>query len=150
MAAQRGLDCSATPVPAGTVSPATFAARWLGMPKSRSNVRIVNPAELVHPPIAALSPTYPPGYRFSMSDDALTLAGVPAGRRVVLGDPKLDPAHTRRLAELGLRAGAEVLLLHRTAGRGRVVAVGDTRIALDRATLQQLPVASGAPEASGS
>lgn len=75
-----------------------------------------------------------------MSEDAATLAGQPVGRRVVLGTPLLDAARTRRLAELGLRAGVEVLVLHRTAGGGRVLAVGDTRIALDRGTLRSLPV----------
>lgn len=85
---------------------------------------------------------YPWGYRSGMYDDAGTLAGQPAGRRVVMGTPLLDAATTRRLAELGLRAGAEVRLLQRTVGRGGIVAVGDTRIALDRATLERLPVAA--------
>ena len=75
-----------------------------------------------------------------MPDDALTLADQPLGRRVVMGRPRLDLARTRRLAELGLRAGVEVLVLHRTAGRGRILAAGDSRIALDRATLEALPV----------
>jgi ferrous iron transport protein A len=69
-----------------------------------------------------------------------TLAGVPVNARATLGPPRLDAARTRRLAELGLRAGAEVVVLHRTAGGGRVIAVDDARIALDRATLQALPV----------
>lgn len=81
-----------------------------------------------------------------MSEDAATLAGQPVGRRVVIGLPRLDAAHTRRLAELGLRPGVEVLVLHRTAGRGRVLAVGDIRIALDRATLQGVPVVSVSPD----
>ncbi|MDV3221435.1 FeoA family protein [Intrasporangium sp.] len=75
-----------------------------------------------------------------MYDDADTLAGQPAGRCVVMGVPRLDAARTRRLAELGLRAGTKVLLRNHTAGGGRIVAVGDTRIALDRATLLRLPV----------
>ncbi|HEU5144909.1 MAG TPA: FeoA domain-containing protein [Dermatophilaceae bacterium] len=75
-----------------------------------------------------------------MTGDVSTIADQPVGRRVVLGPPQLDPARTRRLAELGLRAGTEVLVLHRTAGRGRVLAVGETRIALDRATLEAMPV----------
>jgi ferrous iron transport protein A len=70
------------------------------------------------------------------------VADQPVGRRVVLGPPRLDSTRTRRLAELGLRTGTEVLVLHRTAGRGRVLAVGETRIALDRATLEAMPVAS--------
>jgi len=74
------------------------------------------------------------------TDGGPTLADLPLGRRVGVGPPLLEPDRVRRLAELGLRAGAEVVVLHRTAGRGRVVAVGDTRIALDLATLQRLPV----------
>jgi ferrous iron transport protein A len=77
-----------------------------------------------------------------MADSASTMAGQPVGRRVVLGAPHLEVARTRRLAELGLRAGTEVVVLHRTAGRGRVLAVGETRIALDRATLEAMPVVS--------
>lgn len=42
--------------------------------------------------------------------------------------------HRRRLAELGVRPGAHVTLLRRTAGRGVVVAVAGARLALDRAT----------------
>lgn len=74
-----------------------------------------------------------------------TLAGVPVSARVTLEAPRLDAARIRRLAELGLRAGAEVVVLHRTAGGGRVVAVDDARIALDRATLQAMPVRGTGP-----
>lgn len=125
------------------MSRATFSLLGLGVPNLGSIVRFVNRQDVGRSEIGAGPNRYPWGYRFSMSDDASTLAGQPVGRRVVMGAPELDPARTRRLAELGLRAGAEVLLLHRTAGRGRIVAVGDTRIALDRATLQRLPVAAG-------
>ena len=70
---------------------------------------------------------------------ASTLAHHPVGSTVVLGLPDLAAATTRRLGELGLRAGTEVVILHRTAGLGRVIAAGDTRIALDRATLDAWP-----------
>jgi ferrous iron transport protein A len=83
-----------------------------------------------------------------MTGDTSTVADQPVGRRAVLGTPQLDPPRTRRLAELGLRAGTEVLVLHRTAGRGRVLAVGETRIALDRATLEAMPVASPREDAA--
>ncbi len=72
---------------------------------------------------------------------APSLADVPAGGRATLGVPDLDPPRVRRLAELGLRAGAEVRVLVRTSGGGRVVALGDDRIALDRGILRRLPVA---------
>jgi ferrous iron transport protein A len=59
---------------------------------------------------------------------------------VTLGSPRLEPAQVRRLAELGIRSGAEVMVLHKTVGGGRVLAVGDARIALDRQTLSAIPV----------
>jgi ferrous iron transport protein A len=59
---------------------------------------------------------------------------------VILGAPQLSVGQTRRLAELGLRAGSRVTVLHRTAGGGRLVAVGQSRIALDRETLAGMPV----------
>ncbi len=72
-----------------------------------------------------------------------TLATVPVGQRVRLTEP--DPAtvpasRARRLAELGLRAGATVEVLARTAGGGRIVAVGAGRIALDRTMTRRLAV----------
>lgn len=51
-----------------------------------------------------------------------------------------DRAVVRRLAELGLREGAAVRTVQRTPGGGRVVAIGDTRLALDRATLAHLHI----------
>ena len=77
----------------------------------------------------------------------VTLADQAVGSRVVLGASLLANATTRRLGELGLRTGTEVVILHRTAGRGLVIAAGDTRIALDRATLAAWPV--GEPDAAG-
>ena len=70
----------------------------------------------------------------------MTLDVVPAGRTVVLGTLQLPPLRVRRLAELGLRRGQRVAVLHRTAGGGRLLAVGDTRVAVDRATLRTLTV----------
>lgn len=70
----------------------------------------------------------------------MTLDAVPAGRTVVLGALQLPPLRVRRLAELGLRRGQRVAVLHRTAGGGRLLAVGDTRVAVDRATLRTLSV----------
>jgi ferrous iron transport protein A len=43
-----------------------------------------------------------------------------------------------RLAQLGLRAGAGVTVLARTAGGGRLVGVGTTRIGLDHDTSKRL------------
>jgi Fe2+ transport system protein FeoA len=52
----------------------------------------------------------------------------------------LDAALGRRIAELGIRAGQLVTPLHRTAGGARVVAVGDTRVALARSVLRRIEV----------
>ncbi len=73
-----------------------------------------------------------------MQPGTLASANVPA--RCVLGTPNVTPAQVRRLAELGLRAGAAVTVLFRTAGGGRVIGIGESRIALDRATLAAIPV----------
>ena len=66
------------------------------------------------------------------------LASVPPGTggRLALGS--LPRGNGLRLAQLGLRAGAAVTVLARTAGDGRLVAVGTTRIGLDRDTSRQL------------
>ena len=52
----------------------------------------------------------------------------------------VEPTLTRRLAELGIRAGQHVTPVHRTAGGGRVLAVGDTRLALARSVLRRITV----------
>lgn len=79
--------------------------------------------------------------------DRVTLDGVPLREPVRLGAPGLDATVTRRLAELGLREGAIVTVLYRTAGGGRIVAVDGARIALDRSTLALMPVARRADAA---
>jgi Fe2+ transport system protein FeoA len=70
----------------------------------------------------------------------LTLADVPVGARATLRGSQLPALRTRRLAELGLRPGAEVTVLLRTSGRGRVIALAEDRIALDGRTLHGLYV----------
>lgn len=52
----------------------------------------------------------------------------------------LEPALTRRLAELGVRAGQTVTPMHRTSGGARVVGVDHTRVALARAVLRRIEV----------
>jgi len=71
-----------------------------------------------------------------------TLDDVPAGLPVVVQQPLLGPAYTRRLAELGIRRGALVSVLMRTVGGASVVTVDNSRIALDSRTMRQIPVAS--------
>ena len=72
----------------------------------------------------------------------VTLATIAVGRRARLGE--LEPgavpaARARRLAELGLRLGATIEVVARTASGGRIVAVGDGRIALDKSVTRRLP-----------
>jgi ferrous iron transport protein A len=73
---------------------------------------------------------------------AQTLDYVPPGLPVVVQRPHLDSTHRRRLAELGIRSGASVSVLMRTAGGAGVITVDDSRIALDSRTLRQIPVTS--------
>ena len=47
---------------------------------------------------------------------------------------------TRRLAEMGVRAGASLRILSRTSGGGAVLAIGDDRIAVGRAILRGITV----------
>lgn len=77
-----------------------------------------------------------------------TLADVGVGTSAVLaGGPALDARQARRLIELGLRPGATVRVLMRTAGGGRVLGVDNLRIVLDRCTLGAIPVALPVPAA---
>ncbi|MEZ5114895.1 MAG: ferrous iron transport protein A [Candidatus Nanopelagicales bacterium] len=69
-----------------------------------------------------------------------TLDAVAPGTTVVLGAPDLPAGRIRRLAEFGLRAGQRVTVLHRTAGGGRLLAVGDARVAVDVGLLRHVPV----------
>jgi len=50
---------------------------------------------------------------------------------VVVTGVGADPAVRRRLAEMGVRPGARIRILHRSAGGGRVLAVDGARIAVD-------------------
>jgi len=69
------------------------------------------------------------------------LAGSGVGSTVRLaGLDAIDPPQRRRLAEFGLRPGAAVIVLARTAGGGRLVGLGTSRIALDAGTAQRLAV----------
>lgn len=70
----------------------------------------------------------------------MTLDDAPAGTAWAVLSVAADPSLVRRLAELGLRSGQVVTPLHRTAGGGRLIAVGDTRVALARAVLRGIEV----------
>lgn len=70
----------------------------------------------------------------------MTLDRAPFGARLTVCDAAGTGSSQRRLAALGLRRGAEVILLHSTAGGGRLARIGGSRIALGPAVLRQLLV----------
>lgn len=59
---------------------------------------------------------------------------------VVIAEVALPDPHHRRLAELGVRAGATARVLQRTVGGGLVLRVEGCRIAVDRATAATITV----------
>jgi Fe2+ transport system protein FeoA len=69
---------------------------------------------------------------------APALASLPVGSSGALQLGTLPRGQGLRLAQLGLRSGAAVVVLARTAGGGRVVGVGTTRVGLDRTTARHL------------
>jgi ferrous iron transport protein A len=80
---------------------------------------------------------------FTSAPAALSLASVPLGVTGILALGSLPRSAGLRLAQLGLRSGAGVTVLARTAGGGRLVGVGTTRIGLDRDTSRQLELRLG-------
>lgn len=72
------------------------------------------------------------------SQELSSVASLPAGTSGVLSVDRVQPAHRLRMAQLGLRASARVTVLGRTAGGGRLVATGTTRIGVDAATSRLL------------
>lgn len=71
-------------------------------------------------------------------DVAMTLATAPLGAQLLVTRLRGAPDLTKRLGAFGVRAGAQVAILHRTSGGGRVVAVAGSRIALDRSILDSI------------
>lgn len=70
-----------------------------------------------------------------------TLASVALGARAVVTALESCPnVSLRRLAELGLRPGAAVRCVVRTAGGGRVVDIAGSRVALGREVLRAVAV----------
>jgi Fe2+ transport system protein FeoA len=54
-------------------------------------------------------------------------------------------AVTRRLAELGIRPGADLQIQSRTSGGGAILAIGDDRIAVSRQILAGIEVGPEVP-----
>jgi ferrous iron transport protein A len=70
----------------------------------------------------------------------VTLDQAPVGAPATIGSIDAAAPLLRRLAELGVRTGEHVTPLHATAGGGRLLAVGDTRVALARDVLRRIEV----------
>ena len=70
----------------------------------------------------------------------LLLIDVPVGTQTTITTTNADAALDRRLHELGLRHGAEVTVVQKTAGGGRVVRTHSTRYALDAQALRSIHV----------
>ncbi|MCI1747551.1 MAG: ferrous iron transport protein A [Acidipropionibacterium sp.] len=66
------------------------------------------------------------------------LSSCATGAQRLLQGTGVRPDLARRLAALGLRRGAQVTLLMRTAGGGGIVSVAGSRIALDHSMLKSL------------
>ena len=69
-----------------------------------------------------------------------TLDRAPLGVALAVVTASGPDAVVRRLGELGLRRGARVTCVQRTAGGGRVVDVAGSRIALGRTLLSSIDV----------
>lgn len=83
-----------------------------------------------------------------MTPVTASLADWPIGRPALLlgaTDASDGDGVAHRLARLGLRAGATLTPLLRTAGRGVVLASGELRIALDRASAAAVRVGEVRP-----
>jgi len=71
----------------------------------------------------------------------MTLDAAPIGRAMMVESCHADSVPvTRRLAELGIRAGTTVQVLTRTSGGGAILAIGDDRIAVSREILRGVRV----------
>ena len=67
------------------------------------------------------------------------LIDVPVGHNATITHVSCPTA--RRLRELGLRAGAEVTVMQKTAGGGRVIKVRGSHYALGKDTLRRITIA---------
>ena len=79
-----------------------------------------------------------------------TLRAAPLGRRLVITTLSVDDvAPLRRLAELGLRPGAPVRCVRRTAGGGRILDIAGSRVAVGHDLLERITVAPADPGGAG-
>lgn len=72
----------------------------------------------------------------------ISLAAVGANCSCVLAqlDASVDPAHKRRLAELGIRTGCAFQVVQKSSAGAVVITCGATRYALDKKTAESMAV----------
>jgi ferrous iron transport protein A len=75
----------------------------------------------------------------------MTLGAAPLRSPLTLVTCLIEPALRSRLATLGLRCGAPLEVVQRTAGGGRIIGVASSRIAMDASVLAQLHVRRANP-----
>lgn len=77
--------------------------------------------------------------------DVRPLCDFPLNCPLVVTAVDLPEQTRRRMAELGIRPGAQICSTQRTCGRGCVISVAGARIAVDRITVRAVKVqAAGA------
>ena len=78
----------------------------------------------------------------------MDLDDAPVGASLrILGTSGPDDARLR-LAELGIRPGEHVIVIQRTSGGGRILGLGDCRIAVDRPTARRIEIEHLTPTTS--
>lgn len=77
----------------------------------------------------------------AVPDASWTLDACPLDTDVTITQVDIDERHRFRLLELGLRAGCCIRVVQRSNFRGRVVARGTERIAIDGWTARRIHVA---------
>lgn len=70
----------------------------------------------------------------------MTLQSAPVGARVVVASLATTSERRLRWAQLGIRPGAVVAVQSRTAGGGRILGVGRSRVAVDQSVLAAVAV----------
>lgn len=88
---------------------------------------------------STVSTPHPPAGR-DEATPTITLADVPVGAHATVTATTTAPDLVRRLAELGVRPGASLTVVQRTAGGGRVIDTGSARYAVDNRTLHHIEV----------
>lgn len=68
------------------------------------------------------------------------LVDAPTSAHVTIRDCEGESRYRQRLMELGVRPGARVSVLQRTAGGGLVLGINGARIALDRSMTRRIEI----------